>query len=128
MKIFFDTGVWLRWYGRLPLPDALKAFVNKNATEVLLSSTSIYEVTYKWRLGKLPIPDPQTWIAQSLEGIGEVAPTTEICAHAASWEWENRDPFDRIIAASVLIEGAVLVHTDLKLKSAPGFSQLYFPL
>ena len=128
MKILFDTGVWLRWYGKLPLPEALKSFVNNNAEQVLLSTTSIYEVIFKWKLGKLPIPDPDTWISESLEGICEISPTTQICTQAASWEWTNRDPFDRIITASALIECAVLVHTDSKLKDAPGFSQRYFAL
>ena len=128
MKIFFDTGVWLRWYGGLPLPTQLKAFVTENAHSVLLSTTSIYEVTFKFKLGKLPVPDPRTWIDDSLEGIVEVAPSSSICAAAAEWDWPHRDPFDRIIAASAVESGAVLVHTDSTLKELPGFSQKYFQL
>jgi PIN domain nuclease of toxin-antitoxin system len=128
VKIFFDTGVWLRWYGKLPLPKALKEFVASNADQVFLSTTSIYEVVYKWKLGKLPIPDPESWIADSLEGIIEVPPSRQICAQAAIWDWPNRDPFDRIIAASALEEGAILLHTDAKLKDSAGFSQKYFAL
>jgi PIN domain nuclease of toxin-antitoxin system len=128
MKIFFDTGVWLRWYGGLPLPKQLKTFVTENAEAVLLSSTSIYEVTFKFKLGKLPIPDPRTWIDDSLKGIVEVAPSSSICAAAAEWDWPHRDPFDRIITASAVASGAVLVHTDGKLQELAGFSQRYFQL
>jgi PIN domain nuclease of toxin-antitoxin system len=128
MKIFFDTGVWLRWYGGLPLPKQLKAFVTENAHSVLLSTTSIYEVTFKFKLGKLPVPDPRTWIDDSLEGIIEMAPSSSICAAAAEWPWLHRDPFDRIIAASAVESGAVLVHTDSTLKELAGFSQKYFQL
>ena len=128
MKIFFDTGVWLRWYGGLPLPKQLMTFVTDNAQSVLLSTTSIYEVTFKYNLGKLPVPDPRTWIVDSLEGIVEVAPSSSICAAAADWEWPHRDPFDRIIAASAVETGAVLVHTDSKLKKLPGFSQRFFQM
>jgi PIN domain nuclease of toxin-antitoxin system len=128
VKIFFDTGVWLRWYGRLPLPKQLTDFVSRNADEVCLSTCSIYEVVFKWKLGKLPVSNPEHWIADSLEGIIEVPPSSSVCMQAANWDWSNRDPFDRIIAASAVEQGALLIHTDRKLREMSGFSQKYFAL
>jgi PIN domain nuclease of toxin-antitoxin system len=44
---------------------------------------------------------------------GNVASLTdEICLRAGLLEWHHRDPFDRIIAATSLVEGLRLVSAD----------------
>ncbi len=128
MKLVFDTGVWIRWYGKLPLPKSLVQFIESEGRNVMLSTVSIYEAQFKWRLGKLPTRNPMTWLDDSLTGMSLIPPSKEVCLQAADWDWEHRDPFDRMIAATAFCAGAILIHTDFTLSQQKGFSQRYFPL
>lgn len=84
------------------------------------------ELLRKWRIGKLPCPDPATWFDSALDGF-EILPITEpIARQAAFWEWEHKDPADRLIAATARVHGIELWHTDETLKKLAGFPQKYF--
>jgi PIN domain nuclease of toxin-antitoxin system len=84
------------------------------------------ELVRKWRTGRLPCPDPNTWLDLALEGF-EVLPITEpIARQAAEWEWAHKDPADRLIAATALRHGVELWHTDTVLRGLAGFPQRYF--
>ena len=84
------------------------------------------EIVRKWRTGRLPCPDPATWLDSALEGV-EVLPITEpVARQAAMWEWEHKDPADRLIAATARLHGIELWHTDTVLQKLAGFPQRYF--
>jgi PIN domain nuclease of toxin-antitoxin system len=42
------------------------------------------------------------------------------------WDWDHKDPADRLLAATAKIENAELWHTDTRLKKLKGFPQRYF--
>ena len=84
------------------------------------------EIVRKWQSGKLPCPDPQEWLDAALQGF-EVLPITEPIARlAASWQWEHKDPADRLIAATAEVHRVELWHTDTVLAKLKGFPQRYF--
>ena len=84
------------------------------------------EIVRKWRSGKLDCPDPGTWMHAALEGF-EIIPIDEpIARQAALWDWELKDPADRLIAASAKVTGIELWHSDTVLRSLAGFPQRYF--
>jgi PIN domain nuclease of toxin-antitoxin system len=84
------------------------------------------EIVRKWRSGKLPCPDPMTWLDLALDGF-EILPVTEpIARQAALWEWEHKDPADRLIAATARLHGIELWHTDTMLEKLGGFPHHYF--
>jgi len=57
----------------------------------------------------------------------EVVPITEpIARQAALWDWEHRDPANRLIAATARIHRVELWHTDTVLEKLDGFPQRYF--
>jgi PIN domain nuclease of toxin-antitoxin system len=126
MDILADTGVWFRFVRRLPLPRKIEAALDNAANHRYLSPISSMELVRKWRLGKLPCPDPSTWFDAALEGF-EILPITEpIARQAALWEWEHKDPADRLIAATARVHGIELWHTDEVLKRIDGFPHRYF--
>ena len=126
MRILADTGIWFRFVRRLPLSRKVEAALEDSGNQRYLCPISSMEVVRKWRTGKLPCPDPGTWLDLALEGF-EILPITEaIARQAALWEWEHQDPADRLIAATAQLHGIELWHTDTILQKLRGFPQRYF--
>mgnify|MGYP001607290637 CR=1 FL=1 len=120
-----DTGVWFRYYHKLPLRPALVAYLEAHPP-LYLSAISVWEIATKHRLGKLPCPPLSQWLDQALADY-EVLPVTETIARAAGESpMANQDPADRLIIATTREYGLVLLHTDRRIRTATGFRQRYF--
>ena len=79
---------------------------------VYVSPISMYEVVRKAHLGKWPeiIPHLRTLVRDT-----QVTPaplTFAISARAGMLDWAHRDPFDRMIAATVIELGCPLISKD----------------
>ena len=120
MKLLLDTHALLWWWGadaRLS-KRATKAIADE-ANTVLVSAASAWEIATKFRIGKLP--GAQTAIAQFdtlllADGFDHLAITSQHALRAGSFELRHRDPFDRMLAAQALTEGATLVTDDAAMK------------
>ncbi len=87
----------------------------KSNNQVLLSAAVVWEVTIKRSLGKLEAPDD---LATALLGAG-VHPLPVTLDHAgavADLPSYHRDPFDRMLVAQAIVEGAALVSRDATLR------------
>lgn len=128
MRALIDSGVWWNRYHGLPMHSGLVAAL-ETVTEWNLCPLSIEEMLFKWRHKNktLPAPDPETWLADSLQGYRPALLTFESAQVAGLWEWKHGDPVDRALAAIAKVEGLTLIHTDTTLKDLPGFPQRYFP-
>ncbi|MBE7502275.1 MAG: hypothetical protein HS113_18650 [Verrucomicrobiales bacterium] len=49
-----------------------------------------------------------------------------ILADTNVFNWDHKDPADRLLAATAKIEATELWHTDTRLKKLKGFPQRYF--
>jgi PIN domain nuclease of toxin-antitoxin system len=126
VRILADTAVWFRFVRRLALPRKIETALDDPMTERFLSPISSMEIVRKWQSGKLPCPNPEEWLDRALEGF-EILPVTEpIARQAALWDWEHRDPADRLIAAAADFHQIELWHTDTVLQKLKGFPQKYF--
>ena len=93
--------------------DALSAIGRAGAVRV--SPISIFEITQKVRVGKWPEMAPHAAsLVDQLEEQGAIsAPFTNNVAYAAAaMDWDHRDPFDRILAATAIVGGFVLISAD----------------
>ena len=55
MRLMLDTHAFLWWLeGDRRLPARVRALIGEPANEVLVSAASVWEITIKARLGKLP--------------------------------------------------------------------------
>ena len=107
-------------------PDHLSARAREalaGSTERIVSAASLYEITYKARLGKWPEVEGLLRVdldARLRADDLEVAPATgTIMERAGRFDWTHRDPFDRIIVATAQVRGLKLVSKDDTLDGVP---------
>ena len=127
MKVLLDTGVWFRRYHGLPMSLPLRDFLNEQVDEFHICPLSVSEICYKWQRGRLPgIPDPQRWIAHSLQNFVIEMPDSVAAMAAGLWDWSHGDLVDRTLAAIAKDRDLTLIHTDKVLKNLTGFPQKWF--
>ena len=121
MKVLIDTHCWL-WLCVSPerfSTQTLERLAHAD-TERLLSAASVWEMVIKHDLGRLPLPvHPRDFLPTRLETT-----RTEVLdissAHAlrvSDLPRHHADPFDRMIVAQALVEGARLLTADRALES-----------
>jgi PIN domain nuclease of toxin-antitoxin system len=112
VKLIVDTyaALWL-----LAEDDRLSMKADQMLTdasnEVLLSAAVVWEVAIKRSLGKLDAPEG--FATMLLDAGAEPLPVGIDHAEAVrSLPWHHRDPFDRLLVAQAVLEGAVLLSND----------------
>ncbi|MGH3616119.1 MAG: type II toxin-antitoxin system VapC family toxin [Pseudonocardia sp.] len=116
MRILLDTNVVL-WMALEPesMRSDVVDLVEADATTLLLSAVVQWEISIKWRTGRLPLPEhPREWIARLSREFGvETLPV--VPAHAlqvADLPDHHKDPFDRLLIAQAQVEGIPIVTGD----------------
>jgi PIN domain nuclease of toxin-antitoxin system len=115
--VVLDTHV-LVWAATTPERLGASTGLLADADRRLVSAVCVWELAIKQRLGKLSLgSDVRTWMRRV---TGELAldhlPVT--AEHAAGVEHlpdVHRDPFDRLLVAQAVAEGAVLLTADRRL-------------
>jgi PIN domain nuclease of toxin-antitoxin system len=112
LKLLLDTHAAL-WFlsGDERLSEDARRHLTDDSNVVLLSAAVVWEVAIKRALGTLEVPDEYLSL---LLGAG-VQPLSMRVDHAAAVEHlapHHRDPFDRMLVAQAVIEGAALVSRD----------------
>lgn len=112
MKLLLDTHAALWWLADDARVGAeAERQLSDETNRVLLSAAVIWEVAIKRSLGKLQAPAD---LAPTLLAAG-AQPLAITLDHAAAVEalpWHHRDPFDRLLVAQALTEGAAIVSQD----------------
>ena len=124
MKILADTNLFVKFCRNLPVPREVESAFADTGNELFLSAYSITEIYRLWKNDRLP-DNPDSWINLALPGWNILPMNFSIARQAAIWNWEHRDPADRVIAATALEEKIHLWHTDTILKKLSGFPQNY---
>lgn len=117
--LLLDTHVWLWSMGD---PDRVSPTVRAtivDASEVVLSVASVWEVGIKHAMGKLPLPAGVRPLVD--EAVRElrvrVLPIgTDHVLEASVLPMHHRDPFDRLLVAQARAEGLTLVTVDEALR------------
>lgn len=128
MKYLLDTHALLWWLFDEPsLSVRARAVIAEPRNEVLVSAASAWEVSTKYRLGKLPsarelMQDFGGWLQRA--GFRELPIIIAHAERAGAWPQPHRDPFDRMLAAQSVIEALPLVSCDEAL-SAFGIERVW---
>lgn len=116
MNLLLDTHVWL-WTLEAPekiSPTALEALSNtENA--LYLSAASSWEIAIKYKLGKLPLPEPPAQFIPPRITRDGIIPLSVDYHHSllvATLPDHHSDPFDRILICQAIAENLILVTHD----------------
>jgi len=116
MNLLLDTHVVLWFLANDPkLSAAARLAILDPGNTRWVSPISLLEIAIKNRLGKLPLPDPfgvmfpASLLAADMHLLpiesAHIEPLTTLPLH-------HNDPFDRLIATTVMVEGLRLVSVD----------------
>lgn len=94
--------------------------IEDSRTELLFSAASSWEISIKFALGRLPLPEPPAvYVPNRIRSSG-VTPLAIEHSHAlavADLPDHHRDPFDRLLITQARIEEVPLITADSKLES-----------
>lgn len=119
MKLLLDTHavLWLLGDPGRIAPEARRQ-IEDLSNAVLISAVCAWEIATKHAIGKLPLPEnPEALIERAIAELRavELSITARHALHSASLPDHHRDPFDRLLVAQAMLEGATLVTADHKL-------------
>jgi PIN domain nuclease of toxin-antitoxin system len=128
LRLLLDTHALIWWLIDLRrLSQTARAAISDPDNQVLVSAVSAFEVTTKYRLGKLPQVGllARSFEAQvAAEGFSDLPITSGHGRLAGSLAIEHRDPFDRLLMAQAIVEDLRLVSNE-KAFDASGVSRLW---
>ncbi len=119
MRYLLDTGIWLSLQvdpGRIA--SSTRMLLADRANELLLSAASSWEIAIKYRLGKLPLPEPPVDYVPNRMRRSGTTPLAVEHAHVlrvAQLPDHHRDPFDRLLVVQAQALGMPIVTSDRQL-------------
>lgn len=122
MKLLLDTHAFI-WWDSAPEKLSSKVLTECRNPENLLmvSAASIWEMQIKHKLGKLVmgVPLEELVATQKRNGLVFLPVDVPHVLEVSHLPDEHKDPFDRVIAAQSIVEGATLVTVDAAFKKYP---------
>jgi PIN domain nuclease of toxin-antitoxin system len=116
MRVLLDTNVVLDLaLGSDVLRRDVVAQLRDDATTLVMSTVVPWEISIKWRQGRLPIPEhPSVWAPRMIREFGaELLPITlDHAVRVADLPDHHRDPFDRLLIAQAQVEDMAVVTAD----------------
>jgi len=115
-RFLIDTHVLLWWFfNDSHLSKKAIKIIGDPDNTILVSSASGWEISTKFRLGKLAgaeniVKDLPELLRKSRMSVLPIDLKHAILA--GSFDNEHRDPFDRMLAAQAIIEGVALLTSD----------------
>ncbi|MCC6538445.1 MAG: type II toxin-antitoxin system VapC family toxin [Bryobacterales bacterium] len=123
MRLLLDTHLLL-WAAAEPhrISPAARALLEDPTHELFFSAANIWEVCIKLCLGREDFrADPHVLRRGLLDhGYLELAVTSEHAVAVMTLPPLHRDPFDRILVAQSIVEGALLLTADSLVAQYPG--------
>ena len=121
MKLLLDTHIFL-WFiiGDQRLPIHLQNSIQNLNNDVYLSCISVWEVTVKYQLGKLPLPEsPEIYLPKQRQKhlINTLTLDEESVAQLLNLPLLHRDPFDRILICQALQHNLTIVTVDTAIRA-----------
>jgi PIN domain nuclease of toxin-antitoxin system len=113
MRLLLDTNVLIWWLRDDPkLGVRARHLIADEGIETLVSMISLWEITLKWRVGKMDFTGYSFLEALERERI---TPLGIKSAHLQALEhlpYHHRDPYDHLILAQAKVEGATIITSD----------------
>jgi PIN domain nuclease of toxin-antitoxin system len=111
-RALLDTQVLVKAYLGEDLPKRVLSVLANPETERLISVTSVMEIAVKTAKGKLSMPEADVRQAIADLRLAILPFTARHAYHLFSLPEHHRDPFDRMLIATALVEGIPLIGSD----------------
>lgn len=115
MDLLIDTHTLLWYYeGSSELPIKIRELINDIANNCYISIGSLWEITIKYRLGKLELENGLMDLFDFIQRNNIIILNIEM-EHLLSLnklEGHHKDPFDRIIIAQAITENLYIASKD----------------
>ena len=113
MRLLLDSHTVYWWMTGSPrLSETAKALIVDRENTLLVSAVSIYEMEWKARRGRVALPPQELRAALRRNAVEDLPITHDHADYAAHFDWDHRDPWDRLLAAQARLENCALVSTD----------------
>lgn len=122
MRLFLDTHALLWWLGDDPqLGRQARGLIGDPKNTVLVSAACLCEIVVKARVGKLGADIREISIAVQEQDFVLLAITPAHLATLAGLPMhaDHRDPFDHLLIAQAIAEGATFVSQDRNVRRYP---------
>ena len=119
MRILLDTHAFLWWItDDSQLSPKARELISDSHNTMYWSAASSWEVSIKYALGRLPLPEtPEQFLPVEL-GKNRIESLSVIDAHAfqaGRLPRHHGDPFDRMLVAQAQLESLTILSNDRKL-------------
>lgn len=122
MKFLLDTHTLL-WFieGDAQMSDRARQAIEDTKNEIMVSAVSLFEISIKLKIGKLTLKNALHGFINDVEkAMIKIIPIAN--SHLIAYQQlpdfsDHRDPFDRLIIATGISEGASVITKDPKFKS-----------
>ena len=115
MKVLLDTHTFV-WMDSAPakLSAAAQRVLSNPANDLILSVVSVWEIAIKVQIGKMILRAPLIDIVtqQRPNGLRVLPATLDHVMAVEGLPLFHSDPFDRLLAAQAILEGADLLTAD----------------
>lgn len=116
MNVLLDTHVLLWFFmGDKRLSKRARKVIESRDTVCLFSDASLWEISIKQSIGKLDLAEPfesRLTAALSRNGIDSLPIQKSHLFGVARLPFHHRDPFDRLLISSALVENLSIVSDD----------------
>lgn len=110
-----DTHIWLWMLASPERLGALRPVVEDIDNELLLSAASSWEISIKYSLGRLSLPEePARFVPSRIQStaVSPVAVEHRHVLAVSELPMHHRDPFDRLLVAQARVLGVPLATAD----------------
>jgi PIN domain nuclease of toxin-antitoxin system len=120
LKLLLDTHALLWWLGDdARLGASARAEIEDTANDILVSHVSLWEIAIKVGIGKLRVNIGEAAAAIRERGLDELGLALPHLFTLAALERHHRDPFDHMLVAQAIVEGATLMTDDARMGEYP---------
>jgi PIN domain nuclease of toxin-antitoxin system len=116
MRILLDTCTFLWIVSDAPeLSKLSRELFRESSNEVFLSAVSVWEISVKYALGKLNLPEtPDKYIPLQRERhmVDSLALNENSVLHVSRLPQLHKDPFDRMLICQAIDHGMVILTPD----------------
>ncbi len=113
MKVLLDTNALIWWMEDNPrLGPKAKSVLARPENNIIATIVSIWEITIKWRVDKYPFCGSRYITFLCDEDVTLLGVLPEHITALESLPMHHKDPFDHLIVAQAMVEGAKIITSD----------------